>query len=196
MNKSFIAKVGWRVLHESTNLWAQVLRGKYKIGDIHDRGWMVLKGTWSSTWRSIAAGVRDVICPGHGWVLGDGRNVSFWTDKWLMGQPLLESGVNVIPEVVAKVKACEFWIEGIGWDLQRITPFVTEDRRLEMAAVVINQASSVADRLSWGETADGIFTVSSAHRLLSHDRGYKPDMSQFFLRIWRVTAPERVRVFL
>ncbi|CAA7014436.1 unnamed protein product [Microthlaspi erraticum] len=87
---------------------------KYKVGDIHNRSWAVLKGTWSSTWRSIAAGVWDVIRPGHGWVLGNGRNISFWTDKWLMGQSLLDSATAVIPEALVSMKAYDLGLTE--WD--------------------------------------------------------------------------------
>ena len=83
MNKALLSKVGWRLLQDKDSLWAKVLRSKYKVGDPHDKSWTVVKSNWSSTWRSVGAGLREVILPGLGWVIGDGSNIRFWTDKWL-----------------------------------------------------------------------------------------------------------------
>jgi len=35
------------------------------MGDIHDAKWVTVKSNWSSTWRSIGDGLRDVIIHGH-----------------------------------------------------------------------------------------------------------------------------------
>lgn len=78
MNKALIAKVGWRLLGDNKSLWARVLRSKYKVGNVHDPSWVVPKSTWSSTWRSVGVGLREVVSRGLGWVPGDGRNIRFW----------------------------------------------------------------------------------------------------------------------
>lgn len=44
MNKVLLAKVGWRLMHDKTSLWAKNLRKKYKVGDIHRSAWMIPKG--------------------------------------------------------------------------------------------------------------------------------------------------------
>lgn len=64
MNKALLSKVGWRLIHEKVSLWAKILRTKYKVGDIHDQSWAVVKSSWSSTWRSICVGLRKVIFSG------------------------------------------------------------------------------------------------------------------------------------
>ncbi|CAA7027589.1 unnamed protein product [Microthlaspi erraticum] len=66
MNRALLAKVGWRLLYDETSLWARVMRSKYRVGDIHDSTWTVGKSNWSSTWRSIVVGLREVIKPVHG----------------------------------------------------------------------------------------------------------------------------------
>ncbi|CAA7053003.1 unnamed protein product [Microthlaspi erraticum] len=195
MNKALLAKIGWRLLNDETSLWARVLRSKYRVGDIHDTAWLVGKGTWSSTWRSVALGIREVLQPSHAWVMGDGKKILFWTDKWLMGNILRDEEVTPAPEALLCLPASEFWIDGVGWDLTRIAPYVPETTQLELASVVVNKATGKQDRMAWGETPYGKFTVSSAYRFLTRDSSLRPDMSQFFRRIWRVIAPERVRVF-
>lgn len=85
MNKALIAKVGWRLLNDRVSLWSRVIRSKYKVGEIHDPRWLVAKGNWSSTMRSIGVGLREVVMRGISWVIGDGRQIRFWTDKWVTG---------------------------------------------------------------------------------------------------------------
>ncbi|KAG7533081.1 Reverse transcriptase zinc-binding domain [Arabidopsis thaliana x Arabidopsis arenosa] len=50
--------------------------------------------------------------------------------------------------------------------------------------------------LSWGRNCDGAFTVSSAYSLLTRDSAPRQQMGVFYDRIWKVVAPERVRIFL
>lgn len=43
MNKALLAKIGWRLIHDTSSLWSRVVRSKYKVGDIQDLSWMVVK---------------------------------------------------------------------------------------------------------------------------------------------------------
>lgn len=49
MNKALVSKLGWRLIHNRDNLWAKLLRKKYKVGDTHDSLWLVPKSSWSPT---------------------------------------------------------------------------------------------------------------------------------------------------
>ncbi|KAL9293886.1 putative ribonuclease H domain, reverse transcriptase zinc-binding domain-containing protein [Arabidopsis thaliana] len=180
MNTALIAKVGWRVLHDCTSLWARVVRSKYKVGTIHESQWTVAKGTWSSTWRSVGFGLRAVIYPGHSWVVGDGRSIRFWTDKWLSSKSLIDDVVGALPLGFEQLSVRDLWREEAGWDLTRIALWVSKEKRMELAAIVVDNFTGARDRLSWGESPDGKFT----------------DMESFYRRVWKVVAPERVRTFL
>ncbi|XP_010473926.1 PREDICTED: uncharacterized protein LOC104753360 [Camelina sativa] len=141
MNKALIAKVGWRLLHDKQSLWARVLRSKYKVG--------VVKSNWSSTWRSTGTGLREVVCKGQNWVLGDGQRVKFWTDRWLSHSPLVELETRDVPAEVVHEKACDLWKVGVGWDLDKILPYVSSDTRLELAAFVLVNDTDNEDQISW-----------------------------------------------
>lgn len=52
------------------------------------------------------------------------------------------------------------------------------------------------DRIAWNGSEDGKFTVSSEYKLLTYDESEGQNMAGFFNRVWRVVAPERVKVFL
>ncbi|KAG7547784.1 Ribonuclease H domain [Arabidopsis suecica] len=178
MNKALVSKVGWRLLKDATGLWARVLRSKYKVGDIHDHKWFMAKGNCSATWRSVSSGLREVVAPGVNWVIGDGRTIRFWTDKWLHNKPLQDSLVADLPVEHTELRARDLWIHGTGWNLSQITPYVTGITRLKLAAVVLDDVTGARDRLSWG-SADGEFTVKSAHSLLTSDEAQNREWTVF-----------------
>ena len=169
MNKALIAKVGWRLLQDTESLWARVIRCKYAVGNIHNVSWMAARKNGSSTWRSVALGIREVVSKGHTWVMGNGREIKFWTDRWLSNQPLTAVTVAELPEGYEDITARDMWVVGGGWDLTQIAPFVTEETRLELAVVVVDTVTEGEDRLAWGNTNNEQFTVKSAHDLITHD---------------------------
>ncbi|KAL9859811.1 putative RNA-directed DNA polymerase [Arabidopsis thaliana] len=196
MNKSLVAKVGWRLLNDDVSFWARVLRRKYRVGDIHDPKWLIKTSRWSSTWRSISLGLREVVLKGLSWVLGDGRSVKFWTDSWLHGQRLFEPGLGMRPDNPDTLMVHELWHFRRGWDFQRITPYISDQRRLELMAMVLDDMTGAQDRISWRETQNGEFSVRTAYEMLTRDEAPRPNMEKFYTRIWRVRVPERVKVFL
>ncbi|KAG7533089.1 hypothetical protein ISN45_Aa08g007260 [Arabidopsis thaliana x Arabidopsis arenosa] len=74
MNKALLAKVGWRLLSNKSSLWTKVLRIKYIVGEVHDHSWVVPKSKWSSRWRSIGVGLREVVSRG----IGGGAHAFVW----------------------------------------------------------------------------------------------------------------------
>ncbi|CAA7032614.1 unnamed protein product [Microthlaspi erraticum] len=196
MNRALLGKVGWRLLHDTESLWAKVLRSKYKVTDTYDPRWIVTKGTWSSTWRSIAIGLRDVVIPGVSWVLGDGKMVRFWQDIWLLDKPLRETVMLALPVGVENLRVCDYWRYGSGWLVDQIIPFVTTETALMLRALVVDDVTGSKDRLSWGQSSDGQFSVSSAYSFLTNDTTPRQNLGALFRRVWSVVAPERVRVFL
>ncbi|KAG7559744.1 Ribonuclease H-like superfamily [Arabidopsis thaliana x Arabidopsis arenosa] len=196
MNKALLAKLGWRLLHEKTSLWVRVVSCKYKVGDLQDVAWTKAKSNWSSTWRSVGIGLREVIYKGYGWAIGDGKSVNFWSDRWLLETPIMDTVIEPLPAENAIVKARDLWRNGSGWDWEKIMPYISENRRLELAAVVLDTVTGAKDRLSWAATTNGKFTVKSAYELITRDEYPRQHMDKFYERLWKVIAPERVRVFL
>lgn len=169
MNKALLAKVAWRLLNDKEGMWAKVLQSKYKIKEIRDPSWTVVKGTWSSTWKSISIGLQEVVIPGLSWVVGDGQDIKFWTDKWLFKTELREHVTGGLPAGYKNLRVCDLWSNGRGWMLENIVPYVPADIRLRLTAVVIDNITGAKDRISWGESMDGKFTVKSAYEFLMQD---------------------------
>lgn len=144
----------------------------------------------------MAVGIREVVVPGLSWVLGDGRQIRFWEDRWLGKKRLIEDGDGLVLPAADGILARDMWRDGIGRDMAMITPYVSESTRLELLSVVLDNVTGARDRISWSESADGEFSVKSAYALLSRNETPRPDLRAFYERIWKVVAPERVRLFL
>ncbi|KAL9286103.1 putative RNA-directed DNA polymerase [Arabidopsis thaliana] len=196
MNKALVSKVGWRLINDRYSLWARILRSKYRVGELNDRTWVEKKRPCSSTWRSVVAGLREVVSRGSRWVVGNGRDILFWSDNWLSHEALINRAVIEIPNSEKELRVKDLWANGLGWKLDKIEPYISYHTRLELAAVVVDSVTGARDRLSWGYSADGVFTVKSAYRLLTEDHDPRPNMAAFFDRLWRVVALERVKTFL
>ena len=87
------------------------------------------------------------------------------------------------------------WQNGIGWITQQIEPYKSTENRLRLASVVIDDVTGARDRMSWGGSKNGLFSVKSAYALLTTDETPRPNMEAFYSRVWRAMVPERVRVF-
>lgn len=193
---ALISKLGWRLLKERTSLWSCVLRHKYKVGEVHDRTWNVTRSNASSTWRSILSGLREVVLPGVSWVIGDGREIRFWSDKWLLQEALSEVARVDLPMGFAEIKARDMWRNRRGWDLTRIMPYVEDSMRLRLAVVVLDDVTGAKDRFSWGGDAARKFTVQSAYALFTRNPAPRQQVGELFNRLWRTVVPERVKLFM
>lgn len=196
MNKALLAKVGWRLLHDGDSLWAKVVRSKYKVKDAHDIKWLEAKTTWSSTWRSVTMGLREVVMPGVSWVIGDGKVTRFWQDKWLLDRPLKEVAMLALPIGTEELRVGDYWSNDNGWLIEFIEPFVPYTVLLQLRSLVIDNVTGAKDRLSWGESPDGQFSVKTAYDFIKKDNTPRQYMGNLFKRVWRVMAPERIRSFL
>ncbi|XP_019087314.1 PREDICTED: uncharacterized protein LOC109127232 [Camelina sativa] len=103
---------------------------------------------WGSTYakkKATASGMAS----GLSWVVGDGRDIKFWSDQWMMGEPLIGLSTGQLPG---------------------------DAMRLMLGALVVDSITSAKDRISWGECSDGLFTVRSAYDLLTRDPAPKQNM--------------------
>ena len=141
-------------------------------------------------------GLREVVIPGLSWVIGDGKKTRFWKDKWLMTMALEECVTVPLPAGAEELRVCDLWEIGLGWRLDRITQYVAHEVRLRLAAVVVDEVTGARDRFSWNGSLDGQFSVRSAYRVLTTDDSPKQDLRKLFDSVWKVVAPERVKVFL
>jgi len=130
INKALVSKVGWRLINDRNSLWARILRSKYRVGELNDRTWVEKKRPCSSTWRSVVAGLREVVSRGSRWVVGNGRDILFWSDNWLSHEALINRAVIEIPNSEKELRVKDLWANGLGWKLDKIEPYISYHTRL------------------------------------------------------------------
>lgn len=84
-NRVCLAKLGWKVLFDKENWWANIVRRK----NLRTDSFMETKAkqNHSTSWKGIL-GVKDIISKGMRWVVGDGKDILFWTQKYVFPHPL------------------------------------------------------------------------------------------------------------
>ena len=85
-NLALLAKQGWRILRNPSSLLTRVLKAKYFR---HTEFLQApIYNTSSYAWRSILQS-RVILQEGIKWVVGDGKKIRVWEDRWLHSQPAI-----------------------------------------------------------------------------------------------------------
>lgn len=71
-----------------------------------------------------------------------------------------------LPNDVKALKVRDVLATDIGWNMDSISLFVPRSTCQELSAVVVDTVTGARYRLSWGNSADGKFTVKAAYSLL------------------------------
>lgn len=73
-------KIVWGFISNNKSLWVRVLRAKHrwKEGEWHCN---FNSGKGSPLWKRLVK-IWQWVIPGLMWVVGDGRKLRFWEDKW------------------------------------------------------------------------------------------------------------------
>ena len=80
MNLAHLAKQAWRIIQDLNSLWVQILKAKYFPQGEFLRAKSKRDSSW--IWHSILQG-RDLLLAGGRWVVGDGKTIRMWEDKWI-----------------------------------------------------------------------------------------------------------------
>ncbi|GAU48580.1 hypothetical protein TSUD_369510 [Trifolium subterraneum] len=179
-NQSLLCKWKWRLLVDTGAVWYGLLRFRYEnqFDNLLSRGGLSPKATDSIWWRDM---VRVGDAEGEFWfpknvssILGNGKRIVFWKEKWIGTVPLQE----LFPNLFAKEsnQSVEVAKRLIGnslhrtWNWEWITNLTAEEEEglqelqelLLDVAVVENQQ----DKWRWIPDSSGLFAVKSVYVLL------------------------------
>ncbi|XP_042969115.1 uncharacterized protein LOC122301804 [Carya illinoinensis] len=160
-NKAMLAKQVWRMLNNPSSLVARVMKEKYfkrenlleaRLG----RGPSLI---WRSLWSSMS-----LIKSGLIWQVGRGNKIKVWKDKWIPSSSfhMVSSPVNLLDE-----DACvNQLIDGYTghWKTELISKVFSAEDAEAICCIPLSRMGS-EDRMKWGFSSNGLFSVRSAYHL-------------------------------
>lgn len=192
MNRAFGTKLAWSVVTGATGLWAEVLGSKYLLRDEHEL--LNVQPGDSRIWRFICQH-RDLVVEGTRWHIRNGQSVNFFfEDKWLFEDRRIKDMCfrSLIVEEMSSVVAQ--WVTGGAWDFQRLATIVDGEVLQRLRNTIPPLREARYDVMSWKETPNGQFSISSAYKMIARDP--ISVHKQVYRLIWRWRGAERIRVFL
>lgn len=118
MNLAFMTKLGWRLMEEKDSLWAQVLKCKHTHNNPISSE-IKQKESSSNAWQGIFRCIKFLEQESKK-LLRNGRTITFWMDKWLGDEPLVNSLLTDIDPDEKQKNACDYWLKGEGWNWESL----------------------------------------------------------------------------
>ncbi|KAM2552223.1 hypothetical protein TB2_016639 [Malus domestica] len=162
-NNALLVKQCWRLLFDSTSLWARVVKACYFLNCSF---WDAAKGGRASwAWTSLLV-AREVIRNRSHWQIMGERDVRVWVDRWLpslpFGHPEALGDVAVSPNL--RVTSLIFH-ESLDWDIDFLLPFISEEAQLAIKSMPLG-GFRCKDRLVWDASKNSQYSVKSGYRWL------------------------------
>ncbi|XP_035544636.1 uncharacterized protein LOC118348020 [Juglans regia] len=198
-NSALLAKQARRILQNPSSMVATIFKQKYfRSSSLLEAK---LRRAPSQIWRSIWSSL-DLLKEGLRWRVGDGQNINIWGQRWLptpssfrvqSPNPLLNTCVLVKDLMFEGRKV---WNEGF------IKSIFSEEEADLIISIPLSKRD-VDDRMIWGPSKKGIFSVKSAYHLEeSRSRVSKGESSEqnglgkLWKSIWRLNIPGSTKNFL
>ncbi|GLT58567.1 hypothetical protein SLA2020_314490 [Shorea laevis] len=182
-----MSKLNWRIHTEKENIWREVLVKKYNINDIH----YTPPSSASPVLKNISKGT-PLFISGIKWVPRNGSLVRFWSDHWvgkaaldsILFGPLIRNASNILLADVFQEGALDF--DTIGYH-------IPQELAVQILAVPMSSSHSVADVISWKEESNGIFSSSSAYKILTINDCQANDDWKW---VWKTPTLPKIQMFL
>ncbi|CAN6579645.1 unnamed protein product [Malus baccata var. baccata] len=202
-NLAFLAKIGWRLSLNSSNLLATVLRDKYHPGKSFKEAGRGKNTSWG--WKGIFE-ARKVLQNGIRWRVGNGDCINIREDLWFP-KP---STFRVRPtEDLDATMVCDLIDPGSNsWKANIIyAGFHREDADTILSIPLSHFGCE--DRLVWHHSVNGVYSVKSGYgvamdlmengALGKKGRGAHSEQQQLnnvWSRIWCLQVPNKIKLFI
>ena len=114
---------------------------------------------------------RELIQQGMVWIVGDGKDISFWFDNWIGRNSLcdlLGLDRDVIPNPESRVSD---FIQNQNWNLGKLSQFINNQTIIHKIIGIPLHFTAMKDTYCWGLSSSCVFTMKSA-TWLAHDHHY------------------------
>lgn len=169
----------WRFYNSDPNtLGSYILASKYKSKP---------SASGSQIWKSITLGWT--ICQeGLFYHLGDGRSISFQSDKWCTEPPLQSLFHGPLPEN-HYTHTVNYYISDQIWNLPTLS-FVLPNNILDKITSTFIPNSLTNDSFVWDHTQNGLFSIKSSYNFLQSTFSQEPvgSKSKDYSWLWKKTT--------
>ncbi|XP_035546588.1 uncharacterized protein LOC118348634 [Juglans regia] len=197
-NLALLAKQGWRILQNENSIAAKILKEKYyKNKSLLDASLGHRPSfLWRSVWNALSLLKEGLI-----WKVGNGEKIKIWGNKWL-STPSSFSIQSPVSSLDKEARVCEL-MQGRGeWNTLLIRNIFNKEEADQICSIPVS-SMEVEDRLVWGPSKKGIFSVRSAYHLeMERKQAIRGENSRHEERvkgwdsIWELDVPRKVKLFL
>lgn len=207
LNLAFLAKQGWKLLHEPNSLFQRLFKGKYFHNSSFWEAGCPNSASWA--WHSIVAG-RPILKKGWRWNVGNGASIDIWKDPWLPRSlsfkvlsrpPLADSPYSNVHYVSELINGTTH-----EWNIPLLKSLFS-DLDVETILSVPISYHGLADKGLLHYTSNGMFSVKSAYNLAklysfprnSRERGESSSgtsSDSFWKSLWAMSIPNKIKMFV
>lgn len=183
-NKTLVGSLAWRAA-TSRKPWAGLLRKKYGLGLGPGRGNVVNS-------KALREGSR-VCTIGSRWVIGGGRDVKVWTDRWLGQSPLRRIVQGPLTHRDEHQVVGDLLDDCGNWCWHKLwynLPQEVLDRGIGIPRALLGE---IEDRVVWGHEPSGHYSTKSAYNI---SREPKVGDSTDWNWIWEKPITPQIQIFL
>ena len=155
MNLALLAKQAWRVIKQPGLLWVRILKSIYFPNHNFLQAKKKRGASW--IWASILQG-RDFLIRNGQWVVGDGKTIRIWKDKWLPSHQLIPDPTDAREDTVSSL------IDPINhsWDYDKLKTSLPTQAAIQACQIPISYTGA-ADRFLWPHTKDANYSVKTGY---------------------------------
>ncbi|OVA10490.1 Reverse transcriptase zinc-binding domain [Macleaya cordata] len=136
--------------------------------------------------------IKERIKPFISWVVGDGKFIDPWCDRWIPDIGVATPKPNTTPDPMIRVSDC---IDQNlrRWNLAKLSQHFDQSS-VEKIVIIPLSSSISSDRRAWDLNRDGKFTTKSAYLALRGRSTQPQDL--MWKKFWRIKIPYRVQLFV
>lgn len=123
------------------------------------------------------------------WLVGDGKDISFWHDWWRGNSILADSHVNI---TLDHLKVADFITSSKDWNCTLLNQVINANSLSDITNVLIPRRAIIEDTPCWTLSSKGNFSVKSAYVAISDN----PPLSTSWKWIWTLKIPAKLKGFL
>lgn len=148
-----LAKLGWRMWEESSQLWARILISKYARGNASRIP--TVKAQCSQVWRGIQKS-KNLLEMGTIWKVGNGLTIQFWADHWLPEGPLCLNPTVQIPAQTDLEERIHSFLIADRWDTHRLMGILPAHIVEIIKSIPITRRE---DKVIWAPATDVLYLL-------------------------------------